>query len=510
MSEPKGTGPDTTTPFLRILIWAALYTLPAAVALLPILDYDIWWHLRTGQWVVEHQSVPVTDPFSQHGLETGQPLVAYSWLFEVLAYGAYRLLGPEGIFLGRAVLALAIVCALHRLVAKREPRFLVAASLMALGVLALLPLLTDRPWLFTILFATLTLDVILDLREGRQTRQAWLLPVVFVLWANLHVQFVHGLFLLGLACAAPVLDRLLHRDAPSQAAARAGSRAWWCLVGLTAACVAATLLNPYHVRLYEVVLKLATEQAAPREIAECQALGFRDPWDWCLLVLGAAAAFALGRRGRFPSFELLLLVAAAWFAFRGKRDVWFLVLAALAVVPAARPLRAAERSFWPRPQQALAAAGIVLPLLLIYGRLAGSGGNVQATLEAQYPVEATAFVREHGCPGPLYNEFGWGGYLIWNLPERPVAMDGRTSVHGDARIRRSMATWRGEPGWDADPELTRAGIIIAATRAPLTSLLRQDGRFRIAHEDPVAVVFVQASSFTVRAGERATGSGRGP
>jgi hypothetical protein len=95
---------------------------------------------------------------------------------------------------------------------------------------------------------------------------------------------------------------------------------------------------------------------------------------------------------------------------------------------------------------------------------------------------------------PVYNNFGWGGFLIWNLPELPVSMDGRTSVHGDARIARSMATWRGEPGWDADPELSRAGVIIASTRAPLTSLLRQDSRFRLVHEDPVAVVFVAAAT----------------
>jgi hypothetical protein len=496
MSDRAGVAACTPTPQVRVLIWAVIYTLPATVALLPILDYDIWWHLRTGQWIVEHRALPATDPFSQHGLATGQPLVAYSWLFEVLAYAAYRLLGPEGIFLGRAVLALAIVAALHRLVARREPRFLVATSLLAVGVLALLPLLTDRPWLFTILFATLTLDVILDLREGRPARRAWLLPLLFVFWANLHIQFVHGLFLLGLACAAPVVDRLLRRD-DAEDAARAGSRAWWQLVALTAACAAATLLTPYHVGLYEVVRKLATEQVAPREIAECQALGFRDPWDWCVLLLVAATAFALGRRGRASAFEWLLLAAAAWFTFRGKRDVWFGVLAALALVPVPRRVPDAELSFRPTPRQALATAVIVLLLAAAYGGYAASGNHVQATLEAQYPVRAAAFIRERGYAGPLYNDFSWGGYLIWNLPELPVAMDGRTSVHGDARIRQSMATWRGEPGWDADPDLARAAVVLFPARAPLTSLLRQDPRFRVVHEDPLAVVFVPAASPTV-------------
>jgi hypothetical protein len=490
MGSEHRTPSDNTTPLLRVLVWAVLYALPVGVALLPIIDYDMWSHLRTGRWIVEHGAVPVTDPFSQYGLQTGRPWFAYSWLFEVLVYGLSRGLGYEGIFLGRAVMTLAIVLALHRLLGRREPRFLVAAVLLAVAVLALLPLVTDRPWLFTILFGTLTLDVILDLREGRPARRAWLLPVLFVLWANLHIQFVHGLFLLGLACAAPLVDRLLRRDGTAAAAARAGTPDWWKLVAVTVACAAATLLTPYHVHVYGVVLEYATHRVPLQEVAEFQAPGFRAPWDWCVLLLGAAAAFALGRRGRVSAFDGLLLAAGAWFAFRGQRDVWLLALAALAVVPDPVAIPTTAPAFQPTWRQAVAVAGLVLPLLVGYGLFAASGNHVQATLEAQYPAAAAAFVREHRCPGPLYNHFNWGGYLIWAVPELPVALDGRTNLHGDARIGRSMATWRGEPGWDDDPELASAGVIIAEAGTPLTSLLRRDPRFCLVHEDPTAVVFV--------------------
>jgi hypothetical protein len=494
MGSHHSTTQSNPTPLLRLLIWGALYALPVGVALLPIVDYDTWWHLRTGGWIVEHGALPVTDSFSRYGLDTGTPYCAYSWLYGVAVYGAHQALGYEGIFLGRALLALAIVLALHRLVARREPRFLVAAVVLGLAVLALLPLLTDRPWLFTILFGTLTLDVVLDLREGRPARRAWLLPALFVLWANLHIQFVYGLFLLGLGCAAPLMDLLLRRDFTATGAARAWTGDWWKLVAVTAACCAATLLTPYHVGLYRVVLEYATHRVPLREVMENQALGFREPWDWCALVLAAAAAFAVGRRGRVSAFDVLLLAAGAWFGFRSKRDVWFLVLASLTVAADPAALPAAARAFLPTRRQALAVAGLVLPVLVCYGTFAASGNHVQATLEAMYPVKAVAFVKEHGCTGPLYNSFDWGGYLIGNLPELPVAMDGRTNLHGDARVARSMATWRGEPGWDADPDLASARVVILGARAPLTSLLRRDDRFRLVHEDPTAVVFVARSA----------------
>src|SRR5919197_4765573 len=77
------TPPDRGRVALRLLMLFALYAIPVVVALcpvaVPVLDPDIWWHLRVGQWVVEHGTVPQTDPFSQ----AGRPWVAYSWLYEV-------------------------------------------------------------------------------------------------------------------------------------------------------------------------------------------------------------------------------------------------------------------------------------------------------------------------------------------------------------------------------------------------------------------------------------------
>jgi hypothetical protein len=465
-----------------------------AIAVRPILDLDIWWHLRAGEWIVAAGRLPLTDPFSQHGLQTGEPWVAYSWLFEVLAYGAYRLFGYEGVFLFRAVLTAAIVLALHRLVAKRASHFPTAAVVTGVGVLALLPLVAERPWLFTILFGTLSLDVLLDLREGRAGRRVWLLPLLFVLWANLHIQFVYGLFILGLGCIAPVGDRLLRRPTSGRAADTLGTRSWWTLVGITAACTAATLVTPYHVHVYEVVLQYATQKVALREIAECQALAFRDAWDWSALAVAAAAAFALGRRARLSGFDVLLLVSAGWFAFRGRRDVWFLVLAALAVVSTARPVDTAEQVFWPTRPAWGGVAFIALPVLVAYGWFAMSGNHIQATLEAEYPVQAVAYIREHNCGGPLFNPFNWGGYLMWNLRELPVSMDGRANLYGDALLARAVATWRGQPGWDTDPDLAAARVVLAPADAPLTALLRQEKRFRVAYEDKVAAVFVAAGA----------------
>src|SRR5262249_43451260 len=164
--------------------------------------------------------------------------------------------------------------------------------------------------------------------------------------------------------------------------------------------------------------------------------------------------------------------------------------AGTAVVVPPRPLPFAERVFRPNLLQAVGVAVMVAPLLWVSWNLTSSGDRVAEALREQYPVKAVAVVKREGFPGPLYNHFDWGGYLIHELPMLPVAMDGRTNLHGDERLARHLDTWAGLPGWDRDPELSRARVVIAPVRQPLTELLRRDDRFRIAHEDDVAVVFV--------------------
>lgn len=462
----------------RLVPAAAVYGYVAAAVLTPVLDEDLWWHLAVGRWVVENGTVPATDPLSAYG--AGRPWVAYSWLFEVVLYGLYAAFGLYGVLAYRVALAFAVVASLHRFLRKREPRGLPFTLLFATTAVALRPVLTERPWLVTILFATWTLDIVLDLREGRPGRRAWLLPFVFVVWANVHIQFVYGLGILALACVAPRIDRQGRGARRSEL--------------LTCLCLAATFLNPYGLRLYGVVREYAAQPAPYRVIHELTALAFRDAWDWAVLGLALAAAFALGRRSRLSSFDVLLLGGTAYLSFRAKRDLWFVTLAALAVLtaPARRDL-APEDVFRRRKAVALAGAVTVFLVATAWLRQLTPDGLSRA-VGAKFPAGAAAFVARGEYPGPLFNPFHWGGYLEWALPRLPANIDGRTNLHGDERLVRLERTWAGLPGWKDDPELRAAGVVVAHPRLALTELLRLDARFGVAYEDDVAVVFLPTPS----------------
>ena len=490
-SRQTDGGEPATGNALRLAMVIALYAIPIVVTLRPVadpvMDPDIWWHLRVGQWVVEHHTVPVTDPFSSYGLD--HPWVAYSWLYEVMVFRLYSLFGLAGIVIYRVALAVAVVAALHHLIRGREPRFLVATGLTALAALAVAPLCSERPWLFTILFTSLTLDILLDLRAGRGSLLACLLPLVFVLWANLHIQFIYGLLLLGLGCVAPLFDRLLAR----RRGTALGPAFSWEILVLTVLCVLGTLINPYTVELYRVVLEYATQPGPFQCVNELKALEFREPCDWVMLLLGAGALFALGRRQRLSSFELLLLLGTGALAFRARRDLWFLVLASIAILATqnTRPVAAAAR-FVLTPRRrlgvALALAGLIV---LVAWRRDLTTENMQRKVAGVFPVEAAAVIAERGYEGPLYNDFNWGGFLIWSLPNLPVVLDGRTNLHGDERIFRIGNTWAAGPGWRDDPDLAASNLILADASSPLAGVLVFDNRFQLVYEDTLARVFVR-------------------
>ncbi len=476
-----------TVPALVMV--TALYAIPILVTVRPgVLDPDIWWHLRVGQWVAEHGTVPATDPFSRYGLE--KSWVAYSWLFEVLVFRLHEWFGLAGIVAYRVVLSTAIVVMLHRLLRRCESRFLVATGLTAVAAVALAPMFSERPWLFTILFAILTLEAILDLRARRSSRLVWFLPLLYALWANLHIQFVYGLLLLGLACVAPVLDTLRSHWHEKDR----GPEFPWRLGVLTILCALATLVNPYHVRVYGVVLEYAAQPGPFSCVTELRTAEFREVPDWVMLLLGACAVFALGRRRRLRCFEVLLLACTSVFAFRSRRDYWFLVLAAVAILAngEGRTIAAASARFvFTRRRWAVVASALAASIVLAAWARNVSTESMRGKVADAFPVKAAEVVAVRGYDGPLYNDFNWGGFLIWQLPRLPVLLDGRTNLHGDERILRIGNTWAAGPGWRDDPDLAAAGVIVADTQSPLACVLVLDDRFRLVYEDAVARVFVR-------------------
>ena len=206
----------------------------------------------------------------------------------------------------------------------------------------------------------------------------------------------------------------------------------------------------------------------------------------------AFAFFAVGRQSKVDAFKLLLLSIAGAVAFRTMRDAWFICIPAAACIAdtladetEARAERnlAAERSRWRRWLRWRCCCSPAAPT----STSAASTGPSAAFL----PVNAVNYLRKHPAPGPLYNTLDWGGFLIWYMPNYPVAIDGRTDLYGDELDERFFSTANGAPSYVNDPYLNQAGVVILQKSNNLVSILQSDPRFQFVYQDALAAVFVR-------------------
>ena len=460
-----------------------------------VVDPDIWWHMRVGQWILEHHSFPHQGIFSFVGAT--RTWAAYSWAFEVIVATLNMLFGLKGIMFLALFSQVAIVLVLFLVARTLSGSFWWAWSLasLALWAMDLNRVNVARPVDFSILFFTIELALIFWAQETGKVKYLYWLPLLFVVWANFHIQFIYGLLLPGLFAAVTTARRWAARWWP---ASEADSGSVWTSRPLTlwaifAACLIATLVNPYTVGLYRVIFELVRETFVYSVIREFQALNFREFAHYIQLLLAAGAFFALGRRKVDP-YKLALLIITSLVSFRSIRDAWFVCITAAVII--AWSVRSSEAnaeepalgiSAW---QLSRVFAGVVLVLGL---SAVDNGFSNRALLQMvydSYPVEAVNFIQEHHFPGPLYNNFNWGGFLIGNLPDYPVSIDGRTNLYGEESLRQSFNSLMARQ-WSEDPALNRANLVLLPTAVPLCRELERSPQFKVVYSDKMAMVFVR-------------------
>jgi hypothetical protein len=473
-------------PLARIAGLVVLYSLPPLLFLrnFRVVDPDIWWHLATGRWILQQHRLPTTDPFSSYGM--GKLWIAYSWLFDIVIEGLYRTFGYVGVVMYDAAVRLAVAVALFHLVRSLLPCFWRAMALTGASLYVMTYVLGPRPGMLTIVFSIIELDILLSVRRTAATNKLWLLPFLLVIWANWHIQFVYGLIILGVFACEPLLNRL-RPSKLEQEDLLPVRQAWIVMI----ASLLATLVNPHGALLYSTVSQYLHQPQVFRLVDELRAMSFREPQHFVVAFLALGAAMAIGWRRDTRLLWPILLAFASIVALRSVKEVWFLAaISACAIAdgwrlqkPILEPGDAGVR------QRLIVVLWVTALLAVTYRRYDVSNSWLEMQVAGNFPEVASQYIEKHRLSGPLFNDFNWGGFLIWRLPQLPVAMDGRTNVQGDDRVAHSSAVWHGKPEWATDPELRRANVVLAKKDTALASLLRLDPKFKIVYEDEQALVF---------------------
>ncbi len=475
-----------------LLLTAAIVIVPlrCVTKFAAVLDADIWLRLRTGEWILQHRAFPHNGLFTQH-LEL--PWIAYSWGFDVLSWTWFRGFGPNGlanITMMLVVLQALIAVVLFICLRKSSGRFVLSAVLTAV-VLCAANSLSLRSLLLSLLLCTVAVYLLLASERDGQVKRLWWLVPIYVLWTNVHIQFAYGLFVVGVFAVAMTVSRIGSQRSTRMLPPTIRPQTAWMLLGT---CTLATFVGPYFVSIYQTIFSYAGNTTQYEQIIEYSAMNFRQPQHYLQLLLVLVAFFAMGWKHSFDPFRLMLLTSTALVAFRSQRDGWFVcITAGLLIAESLRAQSVDVEASEKRWEWMIPAAAFSMSVLIAFGVAQRKGMDPQTLIQQvdkEYPVRAASFIAEQKHAGPLYNTYNWGEYLVFNLRDYPVSIDGRTDLFGPAMDTRAMATVN---AYDLahDPDFQRARVILLERFLPLASYLAHDPHYKLVYSDHLAVVFTR-------------------
>jgi len=468
-----------------------------------IQDTDFWQHLLVGKAIWGMRAVPRVNLWTWPAW--GLPDVNYAWGFEVLVWPFWRLGGVPGLFLwrwGTTLLAFALLWAAARRMGARD-----FAPLLVLVWFALVYRQRSQVRPETLVAVLLALEIwILETwrRRPRVPRGALDpllgLPLLLLVWANVHLSASFGLALVGIHLLAAHVGPARHDPD-----VRAGRRRLW---GAALAALACTLVNPFGIRALAQPLEYF---AVWRHELIYQSIVELRPVTWAanlrngLPVLVVAWPLLLLWRARAAGLDLVEALACVLFTALGLSSHRFLGFYAVAAAPyVARDLAAwvhARRwPAWTAPpaRRALLAGAACVTLGIPEWSLPAprSGVGIEPTT---VPAQACDFIAATGVRGRGFNPFEYGGYLLWRFwPDRtrlPFLDIHQTGSREDRRLYAEA--FLGRAGWRAADGRHRFDyVLLPREQAPGTRLLDDldaDSSFALVFADDVAALFVRRS-----------------
>lgn len=375
-----------------------------------IFDSDTLWHIKAGEWILAHRSVPVTDPFSWSAPNV--PWVAHEWLFESALAGV-AMLNPVSVAVFSTALILAGLFVYWKLIRVTTSSETTCAVFYTFALLMLQAGWSSRPQIAGYVFFILTLYLLYTGRK--QPGRLWLLPAVFLLWANCHASVILGLGIIGLETVLsfiPEFETGSLKHTP-------GNKNY--LVSILFSCLLASVANPHGVNLWLYAFKVSSDPAY-KIIQEWQPPASISFIILIFMTLVMTMVFMAIRKNKAEFLVFMVALLTLLGAMTSLRHfsyfvmVWMLLLSQLA-----GKLEISRKTV-------SVFGGLLAVVFLI--KLYGSGwpeNDPRALAEkAEWPVKAVDWLEEHHAKR-VFNHYNWGGYLIYR--GIPVFVDGRADMY---------------------------------------------------------------------------------
>jgi hypothetical protein len=510
------------------LVGVAFYLL----SVMPLMHTDFWSHLKYGEWIVTHRTIPTVEPLCPF-TDKERPFFDAMWLSQVVYYGIFRcgemvsgqsdLQRFEGgveairlLHLGVGVTALGLFAWSVRQVSG-SPVW--GAAAVIYGIFMILPLVAiQRPQ--TLAYLPFMGVIILMQRNVAGDKNVskkilWLFPCIMVLWANIHGSFVIGLLLAAMLVVSECLQEVWHKSwSISQWWANRIIRYW--TMSLAFSGIAITLLNPYGMKLFLHILQFGSHPNL-QSMSEWQPLEWT--WGagghWSYLFLAATLLMTVGVTRRRPRIfpTLLVVTFGVWPLFQQRMMAWWAPLVFWIVAPLWTEWAKKQPWSWPSGIPSFrktALAGLIVVIVLVVspashwvktGRPRSfasalysatpygvaqvlRGENAESSGRARLLLRALqdAGMSEVPPQGPIFCSERQGEYLLWSLPPNiPVMMYNHAQLFSVEYWSRCLTVKEGGEAWDMILQEYGAKWIVVETyyHARLCSQVREHPRWKV-------------------------------
>jgi hypothetical protein len=439
---------------LLLLLFVEVFLL----ATIKLGDYDIWYHLRAGQFILSTGSIFHNDPFSYTA--TDRPWSVQSWLAGVIFYLVHSAGGVDGLILFNASLVTATFFLVYlnmRIFMEDGKGCVPAVMIILVAAFGARFRFMVRPHVMEFLFLAATL-YLLNLWRFKGKNRLFLLPVIQLLWVNIHGSHILGLalpciYLVGALIQGRVRGALPADEAAAGVPVGAMARA---LLLVFLANVAATFVNPDTYRAFLLPFLITGQKVYMKNIGEWQPLkwhhlwgyGLRYTWGFVTLLAAGGAAF-IGRWKRLDVTDLLVFLFFLALAIKGIRLTAEFGIAASVIVFRGYADLVTRRPWSDAPVLKAAVALLLValvPTVIVPSPTYAFGLGVKPN---KFPEQALRFIEENRITGNMFNSFAFGDYLTWRAyPERKVFIHGRNEVFPEEfyvnylKAHESAQTWR--------------------------------------------------------------------
>lgn len=414
----------------RVVIFEILFfTLIFFLSILPLRDYDIWFHVKSGE-IIAKLGIIHYDVFSYTA--AGREWFPYEWLYQIAMYWVQEAFGFEAIKYATAAAISTMVWLVYSILKKifsLNP--LISAAVSFFFLVSLYEFMSSRPHAFAYTFLLSALYIIF-LYFFKNKNYLWITLPITLVWANMHGSIFLDIYLFGAYAFLSFVNYFIFKEKE------------WMKKGKTLSIytiitAVLTVLPPLGILQYRLLWNFFRDNAFISQFIEEWTPLRENPFSFLffsgtvIIIFGIFLITVWKKKNWIHMLWVLPLLPFPALAYAASRNV-FLGYITLTLILG-----------WSIAQFNFKKHGKPVRILLLSIIVIFLGLHIFILKDKRfqqrlyYPVNAVKFIKQNHFKGNMFNEYGYGGYLLYHLyPEQKVFFDGRTDVYLCCEMRATM------------------------------------------------------------------------